>query len=120
MQLSDEVAMEGSGSAECNKSFGVGDLDAEPPFEAKGKVKSVQSHSVFPGQEDCSSPPNALNASLGLQRSSCLPQQPLSRPLDQEQVTGALANVVPPHVFDLFGVELNLLLAEQRVRSRLK
>ena len=33
-------------------------------------------------------------------------QQPLLRPLHEQKITGALANVVLPHVFDLFGIGL--------------
>jgi hypothetical protein len=44
-------------------------------------------------------------------------QQPFPRPFHQQQVTGALANVVFSHFLDFFGVELNLFLAEFGVPS---
>jgi len=45
-------------------------------------------------------------------------QQPFPRPFHQEQVTGALANVVFPHLLDFLGVEFDFLLAKNRMRPR--
>ena len=49
-----------------------------------------------------------------------LSQQPLSRPLDQQQITGALADVILPHFLDLVIVEFDFLFAQYVALHRLK